>query len=143
MRYTFESVKIVPSVTPRDAAAGAIEGAAVDTYGFKDAMAVVGVGATTGSPSSFSVNAKVQESSTGVDGWTDITGAAITAVVAANKSAEIPVSLFKRNGAKRYIRLHVTPAFVAGSTPKVGVYGTIVLGNPERGSKAANSVVGN
>jgi len=143
MKYTFESVKIVPSVRPNTVAAGAVNGEAVDTRGFGDAVAIVGVGSTTGTPDSFTVNAKVQESADGSTGWTDISGAAIVAVTAADKNGEIAVSISKRVASLRYIRLVVTPAFVAGTSPKVGVTGTIVLGNPDIGSLAVNSATAN
>ena len=142
MRYTFESVKAVTTVAPITAAAGAITGATVDTRGFGDAMAIVTVGVTSGTPDSFTVAAKLQESADD-SSWADITGATITTVTAASKTAEINVELAKKAASKRYIRAVVTPAFVGGTSPKIGVGAIVVLGNPEKGSKAANSVLGN
>lgn len=142
MRYTFESVKAVTTVAPISATAGAITGTTVDTRGFGDGMAVISVGATSGTPDSFTVAAKLQESADDST-WSDISGATITTVTAANKTAEIKIELGSKAASKRYVRAVVTPAFVNGTTPKVGVSAVIVLGQPERGSKAANSGVGN
>lgn len=136
---TFENVKVLTSVTPRAAVAGAINGTAIDTEGYSDAVAIVTVGATTGTPDSFTVAAKVQESADGSTGWTDVTGAAIATVTAASKTGEIAVPIASRAAAARYIRVVVTPAFVNGSTPAVGVGAIVVLGNPEIVSGALNS----
>lgn len=130
MRNTFESgVKAVSSIVPQAAVAGAVTGTAVDTIGFGDAMAVISIGATTGTPTSFTVNAKVQESADGSTGWTDKTGAAIVAGTVASKVAQIPISIAKSAASKRYVRLVITPAFVAGTSPAIGISGNIMLGN--------------
>lgn len=143
MIYTFESVKVDTSVRPAAAAAGAINGGAIDTKGFGDAVVAVSVGATTGTPTSFTVAAKVQESADGSTGWVDVADAAITAITAANKTAEMNVLINARAASLRYIRAVVTPAFVAGTSPTVGVSAVVLLGRPARGSKASNSGVGN
>lgn len=139
---TFENVLVKTSVVPSSAVAGAINGAAVDTEGFGDAVAIVTVGATTGTPTSFTVDGKVQESADGSTGWTDVTGAVITAVTVASKTAEIAIDTDKKALSKRYIRLVVTPAFVGGTAPTIGVAGVVVLGKPDRGP-VSNSGVGN
>lgn len=135
----YEYVKVLPSVRPIGAVAGAVNGVAIDTEGYADAMAVVMVGATTGSPSSFTVDAKVQESANGTSGWTDISGAAITQVTAAAKTGEIAIPLRQRSAHLRYVRVVITPAFSGGSTPTVGISASVILANPEVVSGQLNS----
>jgi hypothetical protein len=138
MSYTFENVRAFRSVSPQSSTGGAINGTGYDASGFADGVAVVSVGATTGTPTSFTVNAKLQECAT-VDGtYTDITGASITAITAIDKQAEIK---FARGVATlKFIRLVVTPAFVGGSTPTVIVGGTLMLGNATYSASGLNSV---
>lgn len=138
----FESVKTVTSVAPVTAATGAITGGAIDTREYGDAMAVVSVGVTSGTPDSFAVAAKIQHSEDGSTSWADVTGASITSVIAAGKTAEIAIDTEKHLASRRFIRLVVTPSFVGGTSPKVGVSGVVLLGNPTYGG-APNSGVGN
>lgn len=137
----FDDVRAVVSVLPQAKNAGALNGAAVDTEIYNDAMVVVNVGAVTGTPSSFTVDAKVQHSDTGVSGWTDVTGAAITQITAIDKTAEIPLDVMAA-AAKRYVRVVITPAFTGGTSPTVLVAANVLLGTPDRGP-VGNSVTGN
>lgn len=143
MLYLFENAEALSCVVPQAAAAGAINGTAIDTQGFGDAMVVVQVGATTGTPTSFTVNAKIQESADGSTGWVDVTGDTIAAVIAANKTAEINVALRSRVAALRYFRVVLTPAFVAGTSPTIGVSALALLGAADKASKVVNSATGN
>ena len=87
-----------------------------DSVQFEDHVGPVAglfsLGTATGSPSSFSVECKLQESTTGSSNWTDITGAAVTLI--ANKA----VALLQGTRTKPYVRAIATPAFTGGSTPK-------------------------
>lgn len=131
MRYTFENVLSLTGVAPTSAVAGAITGSAIDTAGYGDGMVVVQVGATTGTPTSFTVDAKVQESADGSSGWADISGDSLVQVTSANKTGEIKIALGTRSASKRYVRVVVTPAFSGGTSPTVGVGAVVILGNPE------------
>lgn len=141
MSDVFSNVLSKVTVRPVAAVAGAVNGAAVDSLGYGNLMAVVEVGATTGTPGSFSVAAKVQESADGSTGWTDITGAAITSITAADKSAQIGVYDISGKTRLRYYRVVVTPAFVGGTTPAVGISAHLMLGDAERGA-VGNSTTG-
>lgn len=77
-------------------------------------MLAVFTGAATGSPTSFSVAAKLQESDDGSTNWTDLATQETLSVTAGS-------SLGKLRGirTKRYLRSVLTPAFVGGSSPTV------------------------
>lgn len=142
MQYTFENVLSLTGVAPVSSTGGAITGSAIDTQGYGDGMVIVQVGGTTGTPTSFTVDAKVQESADGSTGWADISGDALVQVTSANKTGEIKVALGSRSASKRYIRVIVTPALTGGTTPTVGVGAVVVLGNPEV-SPSTNSTTAN
>ena len=129
----YEDVKVVAAVLPQ-AASAAVNGSAVDMEGYGEGMVVVSCGATTGTPASFTFNAKVQESDNGTSGWTDIAGAAIVAVTAVNKTGEISVEQLKRAASKRYIRPVLTPALTGGTAPTLLISAHVLLGRPERGN---------
>ena len=137
----YEDVRVLASVLPQAKTAGALNGAAVDTEIYNDGMVVVNVGAVTGTPSAFTVDAKVQESDNGTSGWVDVAGASIVAVTAIDKTAEIPLDPM-RAAAKRYVRVVITPAFTGGTAPTALVAANVLLGNPDRGP-VANSTTGN
>jgi len=143
MRHTNENVLVKTTLAPITKTTGAATSTAVDTLGYGDGVAVISVGAATGAPDSFAVNAKLQESvDAAFTSPVDIAGAAITAITTAGKTAEIPFTRQQRAASLRYIRALVTPTFVGGSSPAIGIGATIVLGNPERGA-TANSLTGN
>lgn len=128
----YEDVKVTTSIAPI-AASAVVNGSAIDMEGYGEAVVVVSNGAATGAPSSYTFNAKVQESADGSTAWTDITGAAIVAITANNQTAEIPVEQTKRAASKRYIRAVITPALTGGSTPALPISAHVLLGRPERG----------
>lgn len=141
MSDVFSNVLSKVSVRPQTSTGGAINGVAIDTTGFDNLMVSVEVGATTGTPTSFTVAAKVQESDDGSTSWTDVTGAAITTITAIDKSAQISVVNTSGKTRKVWYRVVVTPAFVGGTTPTVAVAAIALLGGAERGP-VANSIVG-
>lgn len=140
--YTFENVLAKSTILPIEkASAAAATGVAVDTSGFGDGVVVITVGAATGAPTAQSVAGKLQESADGSTGWTDITGAAITAITTNDKTSEIKVALNSRVAHLRYIRAVVTPTLTGGTTPTIPVSAVVILGNPEYGA-VANSAIG-
>lgn len=137
MRSVFDEVLSKVSVRPQAATAGALNGGAVDTAGFSSAMAIFENGAATGTPDSYTVDGKIQESADGSTGWTDVTGATITQITADNKSAQVRIEGLGTSR-KRYLRAVATPAFVNGTSPKALVSALIVLGRA-RSAPVSNS----
>jgi Flp pilus assembly protein TadG len=125
MRSLFASVLDKVSVYPQ-AASAEVDGSAVDTQGYNTAMAIITNGAATGSPTSYTVDAKVQTCDTTNGTWADVTGAAITQITADNKSAQIRVD--NVTSLKKYLRVMVTPAMTGGTTPKALISARILLG---------------
>lgn len=126
MRSVYDAVKVLAAVRPvaADAAATAI---AIDTLGYNSAVFVVSNGAATGTPTSYTVDGKVQECDTSGGSYTDVTGATITQITADNKVATIRVEGLG-TGRKRFLKLIITPAMTGGTTPKALVSGTALLG---------------
>lgn len=118
-------IKAVAGFSPQAAAAGAINGTAIDRLGFQSAVLHGRTGAATGTPTSQTYDLKLQDSADGTTGWADIAGSAITQITAVNTEAEKDVNL---SGAKRYVRAVGTVAFVGGTTPTLLVASALVLG---------------
>lgn len=130
MRSLYDAIKAVASVFPISASA-ATAGVGVDTKGFNSAVAVVNNGAATGTPTSYTVDAKVQECDTNsltAGDWEDVTGATITQITADSATELIRIEGLGTSR-KRYLKLVITPAITGGSTPKALISGTILLGN--------------
>lgn len=96
---------------------------------YNSAVLIVSNGAATGAPTSYTVDVVVQESSTGTDGWTTISGASITQITANSRFETVNVNLAS---AERYIRAQVTTAFSGGTSPAVPVSAVLVLGGPQQ-----------
>lgn len=122
-------LKPAVGTVPAAVAAGTRNGSAIDRSGFSSCVLVAQTGAVAGSPSAQSLDAKLQESADGATGWTDIAGAAITAVTAASSSGKVNVSLAN---VKQYIRVVETAAFTGGTTPAMGAASTVILGGADR-----------
>jgi hypothetical protein len=123
-------VKAVKSANPANDAGGTTNGAAIDRMGvgddgFLSCVLVAECGAASGSPSSFTYDAKLQDSPDGSTDWLDISGASVTQVTANNTLREKDINLA---GARRHIRVVRVVAFVAGTTPALPVAEAIVLG---------------
>jgi hypothetical protein len=114
---------------PAASAAGTVNGTGIDRLGLGSApgMAlsadlVAETGATTGGPTSFTVDAKIQDSADN-SSFADYvppgaaSAAAITTITVANTLARKRVDL---SGARRYIRVVTVVAFVGGASPTVG-----------------------
>lgn len=118
-------VKAVRGISPQDSAAATINGASIDRLGFDSCVLHHTCGAASGTPTSFTAASKLQDSDDGSTGWADLTGAAATTLAADDTEAQKDIDL---TGAKRYIRVVETVAFVGGTSPKVEVAATVVLG---------------
>lgn len=130
MRSIYDAVKNIQAVDPI-AASAAQTSAAIDTKGFNSGAVVIINGAATGSPSGYTVDAKVQHCDASGGSYTDVTGAAITQIIADSKIATIRLSGFGTS-LKRYIKIVVTPSLTGGTSPKVLVGATVQLGRAER-----------
>lgn len=130
--------KPVIGLAPLANSAGTRNGSAIDRspaggVNYAGCTLAVQVGTPTGSPTSFTVDVKLQDSADGSTGWADYkpdgsTTAAITQATAAGL-AEIDVDL---SGAKRYIRVVEVVAFVGGSSPAVPVADAVILVGADR-----------
>lgn len=120
-------INTVAAVRPQDSDGTAINGIGIDRLAYLGAVFAVEVGATSGTPTSFTVDAKVQESDDNST-YADVAGAAMTQITAINSHGEINVSLA---GLKRYVRLYLDAGFTGGTAPKVLMAATCVLGQPK------------
>ncbi len=137
----YEDVKVETSVLPQETDT-AVNGSAIDMDGFGEGMVIVSNGAVSGAPTSYTFDAKVQESADGTTGWVDVTGAAIVQNADTDDvTAEIAIERLKRVAALRYIRVVVTAAITGGTTPFLPVCATVLLGRPER-APIVNSLTG-
>ena len=121
---------------PLAASAGTRNGTGIDRTnpGAAPGMAlscdlVAKTGATTGGPTSFTVDAKIQDSADNAS-FADYvppgaaSAAAIATITTANTLARKRVDL---SGARRYIRVVEVVAFVGGASPTIGVDETVEL----------------
>lgn len=105
------------------------KGTEIDRFNYRDAIIHANVANATGTPTKTAVNFKLQHSDTTTDGDfvdVDIQGIESTFAVDKEGEAELHVNL---DGFKQYIRVVATAALTGGTTPKVDVIGTVVLGN--------------
>jgi len=136
------------TVAPQLSAAATIAGTGVDRlntpsglpYQYYSCMLTVITGAVAGTPTSFTVDARFQDSADNTTfadfnpgsqagsepalGWVSI-----PTITAANSVARVNVNL---TAARRYIRPQVVVAFVGGTSPTVGVAAAIILGGADR-----------
>lgn len=112
---------------------GANNGTGIDRMGYDEIEILVSTGVATGTPDSYSVAAKLQESDDN-SSFTDVSGAAITAITADSTTAKARV--LDASTLKRYVRVVTTPAYVGGTSPKVPVAVTVLLGKATSGPVA-------
>lgn len=114
---------------PAAASAGTRNGSAIDRLGYGSCIVAANVGASSGTPTSFTLDYKLQDSADGSTGWADYTPpsgtAALTQITAASALSSKNIDLA---GAKRYLRVVEVLAFVGGSSPTLGCSSVVVLG---------------
>jgi hypothetical protein len=124
-------VKPVHALSPAASSAATRNSAAIDRLGFESAVLVVQSGATSGTPTTQTLDAKLQDSADGSTGWADYSppqgSAAVTQVTAADTTARVNVDL---SGAKRYVRVAQTVAFTGGTSPTLLNNAALVLAGP-------------
>ena len=127
MRSVYDAIKNVKAIDPV-ATSIARASASIDTQGYNSGVVVVVNGAATGAPTSYTVNAKVQDCATTDGSFADISGLVITEIVANSKIATIRLEGLGGAGIKRFIKVVVTPAMTGGTSPKALIAATVQLG---------------
>jgi hypothetical protein len=88
------------TIRPQSIGAGTLNGLAVDTQGYDEAVVVLDTGTfTTGT-----LDVKVQESADGSSGWTDIAGAAFAQVTSTTDDSVYVGSIRMEGPRLRYLR---------------------------------------
>ncbi|TQF13731.1 hypothetical protein FJV41_22435 [Myxococcus llanfairpwllgwyngyllgogerychwyrndrobwllllantysiliogogogochensis] len=121
-------VGIRPGTVPAAVSAGTRNSAAVDRLAFDSCVLAASTGAASGTPTALSLAAKLQESTDGQNGWTDLPGAAVEPLTAPNAVARMNVRL---STARRYVRVVETVALTGGTAPTLGASSLIVLCGPD------------
>lgn len=114
----------VVDVYPVDTQAGDDTGVAIDMQakgGFQAALAMVGVGAITGAPTTVAVSFEESDAADFGSGVTVVEGGE-----AVNVAADTAYQ-FQLARSKRYIRMNIE--FTGGTTPSAEVHGVAVLNN--------------
>ncbi len=127
MRSVYDSILSKSALDPI-AASAATNGIVIDTFGYNSATFAVQNGAVTGTPDSYTLNAKLQEGAlaNGSD-MADVSGVTITQITADSKIAVIRVDGLGTTR-KRYLRVVVTPALTGGTSPKALISAVANLG---------------
>lgn len=131
-----QNVAVRAQVAPATISAATTVGTGIDLRGIANhaqgAKAVVYIGAATGTPDSFTVDAKIEDSADN-SSWAQATDAegnnyAMTQATAAGIGVIDNVDLGRL---RRYVRLSITHAFVNGTSPKLGLSGVLLIGNAQ------------
>lgn len=124
-----ELVELVKGINPVDSAAATINGPSVNrnTKGGASGVLHLATGATTGAPTSFTVDAKLQDSDDDV-AFADVPSASVAQITAVDSDAETGNIKFRDQPGRKFLRAVVTVAFVGGTTPTIAVAATIALG---------------
>jgi hypothetical protein len=121
-------IAVVKGIKSTNASAGTITGAVIDraSYGYAESCVIYAAnGDAAGSPTAQSLNVKLQECATSGGTYTDVSGAAITAIAADDTAA---YKDFDLTGVERYVKLVAVVAFTAGTTPSIPVNASLILG---------------
>lgn len=121
-------IRPVMAVVPQEADAGAVDGVAIDRQGFLSCVVFHGCGEASGLPEAQKVSIKVQHADTADGTYADYATLSDLDLEADKASGRATVDLTM---AKRYIRVVQTVAFTSGSTPKIPVFATVILGAPD------------
>jgi len=115
-----------------DATAGAFQTQSINrrdaTNGGASAVLHIACGNATGSPSTQTVNGRLQDSGDGSTDWQNI-GTAVTEMTGDDESSSSP----NRNlvDVRKFVRAVVVIAFTGGSSPTIPVSATICFGGRE------------
>jgi hypothetical protein len=126
MRSVYDAILNKIALDPV-AASSVQTGGAIDTKGYNSCVFVIQNGVATGTPTSYTVDAKLQESDASGSGFADVTGYTITQITADSKIATLRVEGLGTSR-KRYLKVLVTPAMTGGSSPKALIGSVCCLG---------------
>ncbi len=112
----------------QNASASTISGVDVDCRDFESAMFSIIRGEESGSPSSWTLDLKIQEKDEG-ESYTDVTGAAIVQLTEDSEAMAIATIAMRLTSRKRYLRAVATLAMSGGSSPKLPIAVICSLGN--------------
>lgn len=121
-------VGIRKGTAPAAVAAGTRNSVGIDRLGFDSGVLIAQTGAATGTPTTLTLAAKIQESADGTTGWADIAGAVIDPLTAENSVARVNLRL---PTAKRFLRVVETVGFTGGTSPTLGASSAFVLCGPD------------
>lgn len=132
MRSIYDGVLPIIAVDARLAGTTGSTSSVIDTKGHNTAMVVVKATGSAGTPTSSQVVATITESDTPTGTFTsalDNSGAAIAATaVNTGGDAQASARIESLNGTrKRYIKVVLTPTFVAGTNPAFTATAVIIL----------------
>lgn len=136
-RELLDNTKVIPmldsTITPLSA--GDANGLVIDRVNFLSGVYGLAVGVASGTPTSFTVSAKLQtgDLANGSDMADFIPCQQATVVTSADLIADSTFNWTNADliGTKKYIRVVVTVVFVGGTTPAIPVNAFIALGDPE------------
>jgi hypothetical protein len=117
------------SLVPTNSAAGVRNGVSIDRTGFASCVVVHACAAVTGAPTSQAIDLKLQDSADGTT-FTDVVGFALTQKTSA--VADIRELDLNLAGARQFVRLVETVAFVGGATPAVVSAPVLILGGADK-----------
>jgi hypothetical protein len=112
------------------AASFGLAGTTIDRKDFRSAVFMVDNGVATGTPTSYSIDARIEDSADG-SSWAAVatspanSAVAITQIIADSTKQFLEVDL---EPYRRYVRLAFTVAFVGGTSPKVLLGAAVMLG---------------
>lgn len=131
-----QNVAVRAQVAPGTISAATTVGTGIDLRAIANhaqgAKAIVYIGAATGTPDAYTVDAKIEDSANNST-WATLKDAegndyAMTQASAAGIGVIDNVDLGR---ARQYVRLSVTHAFTGGTSPKLGLAGVLLLGNAQ------------
>ncbi len=134
------AIKCVTTVLPVASGAATNTGAAVDRMpsggaeGYDSAVLVVHIGAATGTPTSFTVDAVIHESDASGSGFAVCSPT--IAMTQQTTGSQLQQVDFDCSKLKRYLKAVVTVAISGGSSPTVPVSATLVLGGAAKKAAA-------
>ena len=132
-----QSIKAVNStggIQPLNAAAGTTSPTGISRVGFQSCQVHTFAGVSEGTPTSFTLDTKLQHNTvatSGDGGWADADVCGLDSPATADLVVITAVSTEKRkafnlNPAKEFVRVQGILAFVGGTTPKLN-YGSILV----------------
>jgi hypothetical protein len=102
---------------------------------YHSGVIVVATGATTGTPTTATVAGRLQDSadnSSFADVSPSVTITSIVARTGGNDAPAVAQANFNAKGLRQYLRVVLTPTFVAGSSPTVLVSATLIMGGAQK-----------